>query len=84
MIAQSFNSFVDLIILDRGIYQHPNVVETESDDLNGILQSQRIPNQHQLVQESEDEYCKVRRDCLNEGDRFKTVDQALLEFRVEI
>lgn len=61
-INESCDGLVDLIVLDRSVYQHSNIVEAKSDDLNGVLESQSIVVQHQLVQESEDEECEVCRN----------------------
>lgn len=53
--SQSFDRFVDLVVLNRSIDEHSNIIDAKSDDLNGILQSQRIVDKDQLVEESEDE-----------------------------
>ena len=49
----------DLIQLDGSIHQHSYIVDAESDDLNGVLQPQRIPHQYDLIQESENEESEI-------------------------
>jgi len=63
---QLCDGLVDLIILDRGINEHATVVDTQADDLNGILESQRVVNKDQLVEETEDKEGEVGRDRLGD------------------
>lgn len=53
--SQRIHCFVHLIDLYRRVDHHAEIVETQPDDLNGVLQPQRIPDQDHLVQEAEDE-----------------------------
>ena len=59
------NESVDGLFYLRNLYarvdDHANVVEAQADDLNGVLRAQRIVDQDQLVQETEDEQSKVCR-----------------------
>lgn len=57
--TQGSNSLVDLIVLNRGVDEHPTVVQTQSNNLNSVFEAQRIPDQHKLVEESEDEENEV-------------------------
>lgn len=49
----------DLVELDGGVDGDTDVVDDESDDLNGILQSECVPHEPQLVQVAEHEDGKV-------------------------
>lgn len=57
------NESVDGLFYLRNLYarvdDHANIVEAQADDLNGVLRAQRIVDQDQLVQETEDEQRKV-------------------------
>ena len=52
----------DLIHLHRRVDHHAQVVQAYPNHLDGILQAQRIPHQHQLVYEPEDENGQIRRN----------------------
>ena len=51
---------IDLVDLHRRIYHHAQIVQTEPNHLNRILQSQRIPHQQQLIYEPEYENRQIR------------------------
>ena len=57
------NSFVDLKDLNDSINQKSNVVEADSDDLNGVVQTECVPYQEDLVQETQSEQGEIRDDC---------------------
>ena len=60
--TQPIDSSPNLVVLDRCVYQHADVINTETDDLNSVLHTQGIPDKYQLVEETEDEECEVCRD----------------------
>jgi hypothetical protein len=41
---------LDLVELDGGVDENAHVVDDEADDLNGVLQSQGVPHEPQLIQ----------------------------------
>lgn len=63
---QLLDGVVDLVHLHRGIYEHAQIVEAYPNDLNCILQPQRIPDQSYLIEEAEDEDGQV---CWNRQRR---------------
>ena len=44
-LVQLISGVSDLVELDRGINEDTGVVDDETDDLNGVLQAQRIPHE---------------------------------------
>lgn len=66
---QFVNCPSDLIHLDGRIDQHANVVDAQTKDLNRVFQSERIPDEDNLIQESEDEEGEVGWDGLGVGLR---------------
>ncbi len=54
-ICESSYGLVNLVVLNRRIDKHANIIDANPDDLNGVFQSQRIVDQDQLVKETEDE-----------------------------
>ena len=46
---------MNLIYLDRGIHEKSQVCDTDSDDLNGVLGLEGIPDQDEFVDETEQE-----------------------------
>lgn len=47
--TQRLDCLINLIHLNARVGHHAQVVEAQPDDLNRVLQSQRIPRQQQLV-----------------------------------
>lgn len=81
---ESFDSPVNLVELDCSIHQHTNIVDAESDDLNGVFESQRIPDEDQLIQETEDEECEVCWDGFRQSHGIFAVFNAQLELNKKI
>lgn len=66
-IVQGCHGFSNLLHLDRSVDQESDVTDTQSDDLNCILHSQRIVDQHQFVEETEAIEGKESGDCFGGG-----------------
>jgi len=49
------HGIVELVHLNDSIDQESDVVEADSDDLNSVVETERIPYEEDLVQESKDE-----------------------------
>lgn len=49
------NGFVDLVDLECAVNEQGKVCDAHSDDLNGILRNESVPNQNDVVYEAEDE-----------------------------
>lgn len=62
---------IDLADLNRRVDEQSEVVETQSNDLNGILEAQGIIDKHKLVQETKDEEGEVGWDDLGLCDGWK-------------
>lgn len=54
IITEVKDGLFDLLHLDSAIYQQSQIVEAKADDLNCILESQGIPHEDQLIDETED------------------------------
>ena len=52
-LFQILDGVIDLVILNRSINKHSDIVDAKTDDLNGILQSEGIVHKDQLIQETE-------------------------------
>jgi hypothetical protein len=61
-IYELCHGLVDLIHLDSGVYHHAQIVDAQANDLNGVLQPERIPDEEELVDEAEDEDGEVGGD----------------------
>lgn len=55
VVAQVSDRFFDLVDLDRRVDQQGQVGDANTNDLNGILEAEGVPNEQQLVKETEDE-----------------------------
>lgn len=66
-IAQRLHRHAHLVDLDSGVDHHAQIINAQADDLDGVLQAQRIPDQNQLVEEAEDEDGEVSGDCEGAG-----------------
>lgn len=64
MRGQCVDGLPDLVDLDDRVQHHGQVRHADSDDLDGVLHPQGIPDEHYLVQEAEDEKCQECRDRL--------------------
>lgn len=62
VLVQGLDRIPDLILLDGGIDENANVVDDESDDLNGVFHAQSIVYEYQLVDVSEHEYGEISGD----------------------
>ena len=61
--CQIDNGFVDLKYLNDSINQKSNVVKADSDDLNGVVETECVPYQEDLIQETQSEKGEIRDDC---------------------
>lgn len=61
---QDIDSLADLIDLDGCIDHQSEVCDTNTNDLNCVLDTEGIPDQNKLVEEAEDEECEESRDRL--------------------
>lgn len=52
---QLCHSIVYLVILHSSIDQHSHIEGTKTDDLNGVLQTQCVPDESELKDEAENE-----------------------------
>lgn len=66
-VVQGCHSFSNLLDLHRSVDQESDVADTQSDDLNCVLHSQRIVDQHQFVEETEAIEGKEGGDCFGGG-----------------
>lgn len=64
-IAQLVDRIADLIFLYGSVDEQADVVDTQTDDLNGVLESECIPPQDQFVHKAEDEEGEVGGDGAN-------------------
>ena len=63
------HSFMDLVDLNGRIDEEPEIVKTQSNDLNGVFQAQRVVHENKLINETKDEECEVCRDNLGFSNR---------------
>lgn len=59
-LVQLVGGVPDLVELDRSIDENTDVVDDETNDLNGVLQAQSIPDKPQLVEVTEHEDGEIR------------------------
>ena len=79
-------SVVDLIALDRGVYQDRKIHEHNADDLDGVLRAESIVYEDELIYESKDEQGEVCWDRLDIGTALRACCwyQSALEFGEDI
>ncbi len=63
MLAQGNNGILDLVHLDSGIDQETDVVETNANDLDSVLQTKGIIDEDNLIDETENVEGQEGRDC---------------------
>lgn len=64
VLLQEINGVSDLIDLQRSVGQQGRVAHAEADDLNSVLNAQRVPDQDHLVDKGKDEKGEEGRDRL--------------------
>ena len=78
---QLVDRLVHLVHLHRRVDHHAQVVHADTDHLNGVLQPQRVPDEHQLVYEAEDEDRKVGGDGQRSHSLRRRIRRARLPFQ---
>lgn len=88
MIGDEFvDSVADLVELDGGVDENADIVDDKTNDLNGVFQTQGIPDKPQLVQIGEHEDGEIGRDrasCAVTACPFGFPMDAGLEFTKDI
>ena len=82
--GQNRDSILDLPHLDSPINQKPDIAQTYTDDLDGVLQAQSIVHKNQLVYESETVQCQKCRDGFGSGNTVSLGLQLYLEIGKDI
>ena len=83
-IRKICNRIFDLTSLNCRIHQKSQVVNAQSDDLDGVAQTQCIPGQNDLVEETEYKERKVGIDGLCRGLAGVSFLEVTLEFRKDV
>lgn len=68
ILLQLHDGVVNLVHLDRGVHQDSDVVDAETDDLNGVLKAEGIVDQDHLVDITEHENREIRGNGLRLGE----------------
>ena len=81
---QLVDRLVHLVHLHRRVDHHAQVVHADPDHLDGILQPQRIPDEHQLVDKPKDENGEVGRDGQRPHGLGRRIGRARLPFQTRL
>ena len=85
--AENIKGLLNLIDLNRGVNHEGEVGEADTNDLNGVLLSQSIPDDNEGVKETEDEQRQESRDSLVLGLDFRiwvVITKIDLEFAKDV